>query len=116
MIYDVIAAHADMTLASPAPNAFDLSQPDHAKSVLEDAGFTDTATAHVPNVLRTGADSFYDFFMQFGVRIPLIMQRQSEQVQATVRAEIDARAQAFRVGDEFHMPMPSIVVSGQRPS
>ncbi|KEJ96959.1 Methyltransferase domain-containing protein [Pseudosulfitobacter pseudonitzschiae] len=116
LIYDVISAHADMTLASPAPNAFDLSQPDHAKSVLEDAGFTDTATVHVPNVLRTGAESFYDFFMQFGVRIPLIMQRQSNQVQATVRAEIDERAQAFRVGDEFHMPMPSIVVSGQRPA
>jgi ubiquinone/menaquinone biosynthesis C-methylase UbiE len=114
LLFDVISDHADLTLASPAPNAFDLSDRDHARRLMEDAGFSDVTVVDVPNVLRTNAPSFYDFFMDFGVRIPLIMEKQPLSVQQKVREAIDARAAHYRVDDEYRIPLPSIVVAGQR--
>lgn len=114
LLFEVLSDCADLSLASPAPNAFDLSDRDAARGLLRSAGFSGIATAEVPNLLRADSESFYDFFMDFGVRIPAIMRKQPPDVRRKVKAEIDARAERYRVGGEIRIPMPSIVVSGRR--
>ena len=115
MILGIVGRHADMSVASPAPDAFFLSKRDIAQRMLAEAGFADMAVREVPSILRAPADNFFDFFMRFGVRIPLILDRQTEAVRAKIRAEFDSEALAFLAGDEIRVPMPSIVVSAQKP-
>ena len=114
LLFEVLSEHADLSVASPAPNAFDLSDRDTACGLMESAGFSDIAVAEVPNLLRAKCGSFFDFFMDFGVRIPAIMDKQAPEVRQKVKAEIDARAERYRFDGEIRVPMPSIVVSGRR--
>lgn len=115
LILEIVRRHADMSVAPAAPDAFDLSNRDRAKSMLSEVGFTDIAVREVPSILCSPADSFFDFFMRFGVRIPLVLNRQSEEVRARIRQEFDKEAGAFLHDNEIRIPMPSIVVSGQKP-
>jgi len=115
MTLGIVRRHADLSAAPAAPDAFSLSSRDTAKDMLAKVGFSDIAVREVPNILRAPASGFFDFFMRFGVRIPLIVNRQKDEVRAAIRAEFDRDALAFRAGDEICVPMPSIVVSGQKP-
>ncbi|WP_209428021.1 class I SAM-dependent methyltransferase [Pararhodobacter sp. SW119] len=111
---DIVRRLADMNVAPSAPDAFILSSRHTAKGMMAQAGFTDIALRDVPILLRAPAEDFFDFMMRFGVRIPLILERQTEAVRAAIRKACDVEAQAFRSGDEIHLPMPGIVVSGQK--
>ncbi len=115
LLFDVLASHADMSLANPAPNPFDLSDRVASRALMHDAGFSNIECTDVPNVLRVPGAGFYDFFMRFGVRIPLIMKMQSGAVQDIVRAEIDRSAKSYLIDGKICIPMPSFVVSGQKP-
>lgn len=115
MILGIVRRHADVNSVPAAPDAFALSDRDKVQDMLMEVGFVRIAVREVPSILRAPADSFFNFFMRFGVRIPLIVDRQTEKVRATIRAEIDRDARAFLAGDELCVPMPSIVVSGQKP-
>ncbi|MEJ6397269.1 class I SAM-dependent methyltransferase [Yoonia sp. 208BN28-4] len=114
MMFDVLGAHADMSLADPAPDAYALSDHESVTDMMTAAGFEDIQIEEVPNVLHAPAPGFFDFFMRFGVRIPLILDRQTPAVRDTIRDEIDARAAAFLDGDTYKIPMPSLVVSGRK--
>lgn len=113
MIFDVLGAHADMSLADPAPNAYVLSDESLVGDMLRKAGFDDVRFDVVQNELQIEADSFFDFFMTFGVRVPLILDRQAPDVVAKIKADMDARADEFRTGGAYRVPMPSLVVSGR---
>jgi ubiquinone/menaquinone biosynthesis C-methylase UbiE len=115
MTLEILRRHADMSVAPSAPDGFALSGRDAAKGMLAGTGFTGIVLRDVPNILNAPVERFFDFFMRFGVRIPMIVDRQTDEVQATIRAEFDREAQAFRAGDEMRVPIPSIVVSGQKP-
>lgn len=115
MILGIVKRHADMSVAPAAPDAFALSNRDRAENMLSDVGFTEITVREVPSILRSPADSFFDFFMRFGVRIPLILDRQSEEVRAQIRKEFDREAGVFLDDNEIRIPMPSIVASGQKP-
>ena len=115
MTLGIVRCHADMSVVPVAPDAFALSSRDMAQSMLAEAGFADTAVREVPSMLLAPADNFFDFFMRFGVRIPLIIDRQTEAVRAKIRAEFDNEALAFLAGGKIRVPMPSVVVSGRKP-
>jgi ubiquinone/menaquinone biosynthesis C-methylase UbiE len=110
----IVRRVADMSIAPPAPDAFTLSDRDTAHGMMVQAGFADIALREVPIVLRAPAEGFFDFMMRFGVRIPLMLDRQTEAVRAAIRKAFDHEAQALRSGDEIRVPMPGIVVSGQK--
>jgi len=112
MLFDVIGQHADMSLADPAPNAYVLSDQDEVQKMMQGVGFADFKAEVVENVLHAPGRSFFAFFMKFGVRVPLILDRQTADVQATIRKEIDQAAARYLVGDCYQIPMPSIVFSG----
>jgi ubiquinone/menaquinone biosynthesis C-methylase UbiE len=115
MLFDVLLAHADMSLADPAPDAYKLSDPQQVTAMLEEAGFSNIAFEYVSNVLHAPGPSFFDFFMDFGVRIPLILDRQDPTVKEKIRQEIDKQAADYFVNGHYRIPMPSLIVSARRP-
>lgn len=115
-LFAAMKDRVDMSLASSAPDAFDLSDRDHAGSLMRQAGFDNIEIIEVPSVVRVRTMNFYDFFMEFGVRVPLIMAHQDEDVRNRVRDEVQRTMQPFGVDGQYSVPMPSIVFSGQRPA
>lgn len=113
--FSILSKHADMSAADAAPDAFALSDKTKVADMFEKIGFEEFNTVNVPNILRAPATNFYDFFMQFGVRIPLILSKQETAVQKRIRREVNTHFEKYRVQDEIHVPMPSIVYSGRRP-
>lgn len=112
LLFTVLGRHADMTHADPAPDAFALSDPDRVTIMMKKAGFCEIRNEIVQNVLHAPNPSFFDFFMQFGVRVPLIVQQQDENIQNIIRQEIDDLASSYLSADGYKLPMPSIVYSG----
>lgn len=115
MLFDVLGEHADLSLSDPAPDAFALSDEARAGEMMQAAGFVGISAEQVPNVLHAAGPSFHDFFMTFGVRVPLLIDRQDEAVRQRIRKEIDVRAAGYLSGGAYRVPMPSLVVSGKRP-
>ncbi|WP_299566855.1 class I SAM-dependent methyltransferase [uncultured Sulfitobacter sp.] len=113
LLFDVLGQHADMSRADPAPDAFLLSDETEVADMLQTAGFRDIRSDVVENVLHAQGPSFFDFFMNFGVRVPLILERQEPAIQASIRNEIDARAAQYWSDGSYRIPMPSIVFSGR---
>ncbi len=116
ILFDALRAHADMTNVDPAPDAFALSDRARARAVLSEAGFADVELREVPGILRAPASSFFDFFMQFGVRTPLILSRQTEEVRQTIRDRLDSQVRTYEVAGEIQIPMPSLIVAGVKPA
>ena len=77
------------------------------------AGFTDIKAEVVENVLHAPGPSFFEFFMKFGVRVPLILERQEPSVQNTIRNEVDELTAPYLVDGVYKIPMPSVVFSGR---
>jgi ubiquinone/menaquinone biosynthesis C-methylase UbiE len=115
VLFDVLGAEADLSRSDPAPDAFALSDEARAGEMMRAAGFEDISAEQVPNVLHAPGPSFFDFFMKFGVRVPLLIDRQDEAVRQRIRREIDAQAARYLSDGVYRVPMPSLVVSGKRP-
>ena len=115
ILFNAVRTHADLSLADPAPDAFALSDRATAHALMSRAGFTDIEIREVPGILRAPATGFFDFSMKFGVRIPLILARQSEEVRERIRETVDRAAADFLANGEIRIPMPSMVFAGQRP-
>lgn len=113
-VFGTVQEECDMSVVDPAPPPFALSDKDAARQRLEAAGFGDITFTEVPSVLRAPAKGFFEFFMEFSVRLPIILERQTETVRAKVRAGVTEKLAKFADGDMMHVPMPSFVVSGVR--
>ncbi len=113
LLFDVLGRHADMSRADPAPNAYVLSDQANVSGMMRFAGFTDIKSEVVENVLHAPGPSFFEFFMKFGVRVPLIVERQEPSVQNAIRTEIDELAAPYLVHGVYKIPMPSVVFSGR---
>lgn len=81
--------------------------------MMRQVGFTDIRSELVENVLYAPGPSFFEFFMKFGVRVPLILERQEPSVQNIIRNEIDELTAPYFVHGVYKIPMPSIVFSGR---
>jgi len=112
LLFDVLGRHADMSRADPAPNAYLLSDQTSVTEMMQGAGFSDIKAEIVENILHAPGPSFFDFFMRFGVRVPLILARQDTDVQALIRQEIDELTKPYFADGVFKIPMPSVVYSG----
>lgn len=112
LLFDVLGRHADMSRADPAPNAYILSDETKVSEMMTRAGFSDIKSEIVQNVLHAPGPSFFEFFMKFGVRVPLILERQDPDIQAVIRQEIDDLTAPYQVDGHYRIPMPSIVFSG----
>lgn len=113
LLFDVLGRHADMSRADAAPNAYVLSDEANVSRMMRLAGFADIKAEVVENVLHAPGPSFFEFFMKFGVRVPLILERQEPNVQNTIRNEIDELTAPYLVDGVYKIPMPSVVFSGR---
>lgn len=113
LLFDVLGQYADMTRADPAPNAYVLSDEAAVSTMMQTAGFAGINSEIVENVLHAPGPSFFDFFMKFGVRVPLILERQDADAQAAIRLGVDALAARYLSDGIYKIPMPSIVFSGE---
>lgn len=105
---------ADMSRADPAPNAYALSDVDQTLQALADAGFAEPTAQRLETKLIATGDDFFDFFMKFGVRVPLIVAAQDADVQDRLRDRINADMAPYRTADGFEVPMPSLVYAGTK--
>ena len=111
----VLKDHADMSRAAPAPDAYALSEPSAARDTMRAAGFEEVETKVVHNILRAPPGDFLDFYMDFGVRIPLIVAAQEPDVQAAIREAVNARMERYLKPGGYEVPIPSILYSGLKP-
>lgn len=111
----VLNAHADMSRTEPAPDAYSLSDPEAARAMMRDAGLEDIETRVVQVLLRAPEGDFFDFFMSFGVRVPLVVQAQDDATRQTIREAMNARMERFRTSQGYEVPMPAILYAGRKP-
>lgn len=113
LLFDVLGRHADVSRADPAPNAYILSDEANVAEMMSRANFTDIKTEIVENVLYAPGPSFFEFFMKFGVRVPLILERQEPDVQKVIQKEVDQVTAPYLSDGVYKLPMPSVVFSGR---
>lgn len=106
---------ADMSRADPAPNAYALSDQDGAIAAMSRAGFSDASVRRLDTKLIARGDDFFDFFMRFGVRVPLIVAAQDADVKDRLRTRINTEMDPFRTKEGFEISMPSLVYTGIKP-
>ena len=111
IVFGAIKAHADMSGVLPAPDAFVYSAPQVATAALEDAGFGEIEIAEVPSVHFGNTATFWDEFLVFSVRTPIVLDAQTEAVRAAIRSRVEQAVAAFDDGGRFAIPMPSMVYS-----
>ena len=111
-LFAVLKEHADMSLADPAPDAYRLSDPAQVTEMMTKAGFTNITTRELPTVLIATGDDFFDFFMRFGVRVPLIVAAQPQDTQAAIRDAMNAAMAHYKTPTGYEVPMPSLLYSG----
>lgn len=105
---------ADMSRADPAPNAYALSDVDQTLQALTEAGFATPTSQRLDTKLIATGDDFFAFFMQFGVRVPLIVAAQDADVQTRLRDRINADMAPYKTANGFEVPMPSLVYAGTK--
>lgn len=111
-LFKILTTHADMSRADPAPDAFALSEVGAASARLQAAGFGDVTHRVLPTSLIAKGNDFFEFFMAFGVRVPLIVAAQEADIQDLLRREINAAMASYRTSDGFEVPLPSLVYTG----
>jgi SAM-dependent methyltransferase len=95
----------------PGPPFFRFSDPEESKRVLSASGFTNIAVSDVPQTWRLDSpDSLFDVMYNGSVRNAALLRAQEPQALESIRAEIRAKVEAA----ECELPMPAVLVSGQR--
>lgn len=115
LLFAALTDIADMSRADPAPNAYALSDTDATTQELQKAGFIDPTVRRLETRLIATGDDFFDFFMKFGVRVPLIVSAQDPEVQSRLRDRINTDTAPYRTANGFEVPMPSLVYAGTKP-
>ncbi len=111
-VFGAILKHADMSRVPPSPDAFAFSDTEKCRQALFDVGFREIEVTSVPSVYYGSADGFWDEFLEFSVRTPMIMRHQTKEAAAVIEAEIAVATAEFVQGGMLAIPMPSFVVSG----
>jgi ubiquinone/menaquinone biosynthesis C-methylase UbiE len=114
LLFAALKAEADLSRADPAPDAYALSDPKAVTAMLEHSGFSDIKTQRLDTTLVAHGPDFFDFFMQFGVRVPLIVAAQEPDVRDRLRYRINADMAPFRTSSGFEVPMPSLLFTGTK--
>jgi SAM-dependent methyltransferase len=115
-IFAILNETVNMDVGLPeAPLPFRFSDRDTCRDCLEAAGFQDIEITDVANRLHVSAsENFADMFRKFSVRITMILDLQTTETRQRFEESLNAAMKRFVQGDDYVIPMPSIVVSGQK--
>lgn len=99
----------------PAPPYFRFADDGEVKSALEDAGFSEISTSIVPQHWRhSSPDQVFDAFNEGAVRATAMLRSQPEGVRDVIKRLVRDKVRHLRVGDEFVIPVPAALSSGQK--
>lgn len=114
-VFPAILKHADMSKVPPSPDPFAYSDKDLCRKSLVDVGFTNIDISNVPSVYHANSDEFWNEFLQFSVRTPIILQHQTKDIIASIEKDVTSAVAEFVNDGKVAIPMPSFVVSGVKP-
>jgi ubiquinone/menaquinone biosynthesis C-methylase UbiE len=116
-VFGAIMKHADMSNVPPSPDAFAYSDHEKCRDSIIAAGFSELEIALVPSVYHAAsAADFWEEFLQFSVRTPIIMDQQTDEVRAAIEVDVAEAISDYELNGNLAIPMPSFVVSAVRPS
>jgi len=114
-VFGVLMKHADMGLAPPAPNAFELSSREKCLELMKSAGFESCGTLDVPITLQAQTADFVEFFRQFAVRGAMVLDAQPPDVISRAESDLRGAVARFKTDDGYRVAMPAFICYGTRP-
>lgn len=109
-----IAKHADMSIADPAPDAFQYSDRDLCRKLMTDTGFTDIEVHEVPSVYHAPSGDFFENVILLMVRGAMIVEAQSNDIRLAIQEDMNSAASAHLTDGKIVISVPSFVVSGTK--
>ena len=107
-----IAKHSDMSIADPAPDAFQYSDRDLCRKLMADTGFSDIEVHEVPSIYHAPPGDFFENIMRLTVRGTIIVEAQTDEVKMAIQEDMNNAVSAYLTNDRIVIPVPSFVVSG----
>lgn len=115
VVFKAITEHARMDVGLPgAPPPFRMSDPVLASEVMRRSGFDDISVKEIPVILVAPVETFFDYFKKFAVRTTMILERQQPDVLRTIEDQIVTGLRAYEDQGLLQVPMPAMMVSGQK--
>lgn len=115
VVFKALAEHAKMDVGLPdAPPPFRMSDPSLAHDVMRRSGFQDVSIEEVPVILPAPAATFFDFFRKFAVRTTMILERQEPGILKMIEDQILSGLKGYEEDGALQIPMPAVIVSGQK--
>jgi len=115
-VFGALLKHANLELAPPAPNAFELSSRERCLEIMTATGFRSCGTLEVPILLETRTTDFVDFFRKFAVRGTIVLDSQRPEAIREAEASLGQAVEQFKSNDAYRIPMPAFVCYGSRPT
>jgi SAM-dependent methyltransferase len=116
IILQAIKEHGTMDVGlPPSPPPFRFAASEACHESLQSLGFVGIELRELPIELRVAAGTFMDFMRRFGVRIVMVLERQSEEAKAAIEAAIEQNLQRFVHDGTIVVPLPAVLVSAQKP-
>jgi SAM-dependent methyltransferase len=116
LVVESILAHGTMDVGlPPAPDFFRFSDHAECRDLLTGASFVSPAVQeHVLSWPFDGPDALVDLQKESGVRMRLIIERQSREQQENIYQAMRDGAPAFAKGDAYEAPWPAVLASARK--
>lgn len=117
IILQAISEHGTMEVGlPPSPPPFRFAASEACYQALPSVGFVVIERRELPIELRVAAGTFMDFLRRFGVRIVMVLERQSEEAKVAIDAAIEQNLQRYVHDGTIVVPIPAVLVSAQKPT
>ena len=116
IILQAIQEHGTMDVGlPPSPPPFKFAASEACHQSLQNIGFVGIELRKLHIELRVAAGTFMDFLSRCGVRIVMVLERQSAEAKAAIEAAIEQNLKRFGQDGTNVVPMPAVLVSAQKP-
>ncbi|PIB25122.1 ubiquinone biosynthesis methyltransferase UbiE [Amylibacter kogurei] len=117
-LFDAVGRLADPSITLPAgPDAHELADFVTAKSIVQDAGFTDVKLKEIASELSLkNPEALFDLFDGGAVRTASLLSRQPDSRREAIRRDLAMRTKrdGTKKGQGYFVPAPSVVISAVR--
>lgn len=111
LMFDGIKRYADLSVIPPAEDIFRFSDPLIGRRVLTELKLADIRFEQIPTYWQVrSADDFFAA-IQAGTRMGGLIDLQLPEIKELIRQLIFANIEAFKEGDWYKIPTPSVLVS-----
>jgi SAM-dependent methyltransferase len=115
-LIDAVRLHGAPASVPPGPGFFDLSDRQRSRQLLEQAGFDGVLLEQVPQLWSVATpERVFDVFLRSTVRMRATLQAQTPDAVANIHASVRAALAPHRRGDHYELPMPALLVKGEKP-